>query len=503
MGALVSRTAIRSKKSRRANRIYLLWAFTGALSASLALAASVHLLSAVAVLTIFGLMSALWLVGYLRDGVAVLTAYLVSLFVIPATLSVVGLRSLGAPAFLIAGGLGVWWGFERLWPAPTTVRAARPIHILLGLYVACWFASYALAHRFVHAGAESRAMDRSLMVVIGCAGVALSAADGTPTRERLHVLGRRLVYLGSYVALVAILQSRKIYDLAALDLPGLTTQGDGATTYDIRSGFERIKSTTLHPIELAAVLGVLFPLALHYLVHARSARERAAMVVATGLIGVAMPMAVTRTGVLAFGVAMLVLVPAWPRAWRKKFYIFMGLSLVAVRVALPGLLGTLRALFTQSGDDPSVTGRTEDFPLIFDLIGRHAAFGMGPGTFSPVKYFFLDNQFLGTAVELGGVGVTAMIALFLGAPVVAAQGARLSARVEDRLFARALSAGVIAGFATFFTFDALAFPVITGVLFIYIGMMAALYRFGYEEAGDGAEVTTKPHSESRDGAYAL
>jgi len=317
------------------------------------------------------------------------------------------------------------------------------------------------------------------MVVIGWAGVALTAVDGTPTRERLDTLGRRIVYLGSYVALVAILQSRKVYDLSRFSLPGLAIQGDSASTYDIRSGFERIKSTTLHPIELAAVLGVLLPLALHYLVHAQSKTQRRAMAVCTGLIAVAMPMAVTRTGVLTFGVALLVLIPAWPRAWRRRFYLIGVPGVLALRLAIPGLLGTLKSLFLSASEDPSINGRTDDFPFVFDLIGRNPVFGIGPGTFSPTKYFFLDNQFLGTTVELGAVGAICMIALFLGAPVVAGRAAAMSGIEEDRMLARALSAGILACFATFFTFDTLGFPVISGLLFLYVGMVGALYRLNF------------------------
>jgi O-antigen ligase len=211
-----------------------------------------------------------------------------------------------------------------------------------------------------------------------------------------------------------------------------------------------------------------------------------------------MPMAVTRTGVLTFGVSLLVLIPAWPKPWRRKFLLISIPGILVLRAALPGLLGTLRSLFTSANDDPSVTGRTQDFPVIFDLIGRNPVFGMGPGTFSPAKYFYLDNQFLGTLVELGGFGALTMVALFVGALVVAGQARRLSGLEEDRLFARALSAGILSGFVTFATFDALSFPVMSGLMFLYVGMVGSLYRLNRQAADDRANRARVASPDSED-----
>jgi O-antigen ligase len=123
---------------------------------------------------------------------------------------------------------------------------------------------------------------------------------------------------------------------------------------------------------------------------------------------------------------------------------------------------------------------------------------MGPGTFSPAKYFYLDNQFLGTLVELGGFGALTMVALFVGALVVAGQARRLSGLEEDRLFARALSAGILSGFVTFATFDALSFPVMSGLMFLYVGMVGSLYRLNRQAADDRANRARVASPDSED-----
>ena len=55
------------------------------------------------------------------------------------------------------------------------------------------------------------------------------------------------------------------------------------------------------------------------------------------------------------------------------------------------------------------------------------------------------------------------------------------------MFARALSAGLIAGFVLFFTFDALSFPVFAGLMFLYVGMVGALYRLNAGKHGEVVE----------------
>lgn len=459
-----------------------LWAMVGVgalVLITVGVVARTSLAAAIAVAAVLVSVVILWFLRHATDGVALLSVLLVLIFVLPAGYSVVGLRSVGAPSFVFASGLCCWWLYQRLWRGHAERRRHRPMHVFLACFVVAWMVSYAMANRFAVSAQELRSMDRTLLVVAGWSGILLTAADSTPSVERLNQLGRRIVYFAGYVAFVAIFQSRQIFDFAQFDVPGLVAGGGRSSTYDVRSGFERIKSTTLHPIELGAVLGAVFPLAIHYLTQAGTRRERRIMGTCVGLLVVALPMTVTRTGVVTLAIGLAVLVPVWPRSWQKRFILWAIPSLLVLRVALPGLLGTLRSLFTSASDDPSVAGRQEDFPVVFDLIGRHPLVGIGPGRFTPEQYFFLDNQFLGTTIELGAVGSAALIALFLSGPVFATRAGQVAGGMAAKHFARALSAGLLAGFSTFFTFDTLSFPVISSLLFLYLGMIAAFYRLAH------------------------
>ena len=75
-----------------------------------------------------------------------------------------------------------------------------------------------------------------------------------------------------------------------------------------------------------------------------------------------------------------------------------------------GLVGTIISLFTGLSSDPSIAGRTDDYAVVGKFISESPWFGRGFGTFLPKEYFILDNQYLGSIVETGYVGLGALLA---------------------------------------------------------------------------------------------
>jgi len=139
-------------------------------------------------------------------------------------------------------------------------------------------------------------------------------------------------------------------------------------------------------------------------------------------------------------------------------------------------MGTIRSLFTHLGTDPSISGRTSDYAAVTPLIHARPWFGRGGGTFIPVLYRILDNQYLMTLIEWGIVGLTIMIIVFVS-PVLMGRSVRRNAPDDEArhlgqcLVASALVAVVLSG-----TFDALSFPTFSATFFILIGVAAALWR---------------------------
>jgi O-antigen ligase len=159
--------------------------------------------------------------------------------------------------------------------------------------------------------------------------------------------------------------------------------------------------------------------------------------------------------------------------------VFTGIATVgglcATFVLVPGMLGTLLGLFTGIGADDSAASRTSSYTLAGEFIGRAPLFGRGFATFLPA-YRILDNQFLGTTIELGLVGVTALIVLFLTGILTAAAVRRRSEDPTTKLLAQALMACLAAGASSYAFFDAFSFPMVACLTFLTLGMIGGLRR---------------------------
>ena len=102
--------------------------------------------------------------------------------------------------------------------------------------------------------------------------------------------------------------------------------------------------------------------------------------------------------------------------------------------------------------------------------------GRGPFTFLPSIYRTLDNQYLGSMVEGGIIGLAALVLLLAG---TAFAGLALARRVPpgpDRALSRALAAGCGIALLMFSTFDAFSFPMAMGVFFVLVGLTGAAHR---------------------------
>jgi polysaccharide biosynthesis protein PslJ len=151
-------------------------------------------------------------------------------------------------------------------------------------------------------------------------------------------------------------------------------------------------------------------------------------------------------------------------------------AVVALRLAVPGLVGTLISLFKNVNNDPSVSGRTKDYAVVFELMGENLLLGRGLFTFVPRYYRILDNQYLVLAIELGIVGLAAA-ALFLLSTFFIARTTRKRARTaRQRHLGLSLSASALGIAISFLTFDALGFPMAAGMTMLLAGLAGATWR---------------------------
>ncbi|WP_131784765.1 O-antigen ligase family protein [Protofrankia symbiont of Coriaria ruscifolia] len=408
------------------------------------------------------------------DAVVAVTALLILMIIIPARMRFAPLGAAGNPALLLGMLLFVWYIAIRLVPWQRPPLSGQGMRILLTLFGLSVLISYVAAMTRPISGAEIRAADRGVLTVIAALGLAFTILDGVPSRERLDVLLRRVCTAGTVLAIFGLLQFYFHFDINAyIRIPGLS--GGSQSFISGRDGLVRVAGTASHPIEFGVVLAAILPLALHFALYApRDGRRGAWFKVA--VIGLTLPMSVSRSAILTIGIALLVLVPSWPARLRRRAVLLSPVALLAMQVASPGTLRTIFDLFLNIGNDDSAAGRTADYATASVYIDHSFWLGRGYGTFLPEKYRVLDNAYLGHLIETGIIGLGVLLLLFIGTFVLARRLRRDSQDPELRNLAQTLAGSVIAVGASFVTFDALGYAMVFLTAFLLIGSVGALMR---------------------------
>jgi O-antigen ligase len=160
--------------------------------------------------------------------------------------------------------------------------------------------------------------------------------------------------------------------------------------------------------------------------------------------------------------------------------------LVATHFLLPGALGSVRHAFfpeegliaeqRDQGTNCDSGGRIADIGPTLDEVKKRPLLGYGYGTrivTGPERNAcILDNQWLGSLVELGVVGVFAWLWLFLSVLRRLGRGAKSDDSPGSWLLV-AVTASVTAFAVGMASFDALGFVQVTFLLFILLALGAA------------------------------
>ena len=434
------------------------------------------------------------------DAAWFIVVYIALLLLIPSQLVIAALGAAGPPAAVWGIAGLVWWLVVRV--GGLVRREYSPVRFALFVFVLSVLASYAVAmsHGW-YAAADARgatdmvydlvpptadelrtkmisAADRGLLSMTSWVGVVVVAVDGLRSSSDLSRVVTWLVRIAMVIAALGIVQFFTGWDVAAaIHIPGLSANSeiDGVIG---RSVLRRATATAIHPIEFGVVLGGVFPLSL------QRAIERHGRVLAwlpPILIGAAAMMSVSRSAVLVVGLSLTVLFFSWPRPWRVRALVVFPAAIFALRALVPGLLGTLLALWTNLFADPSTKGRTSDYGVVFRTVGEHPVFGRGLFTFIPRYYRTLDNQILDLLLELGVVGLVSTLAVF-GVGYFCARGAHLRGPTPGTgHLAAALSAAILGMTLSFATFDAFTFPMAAGTSFLMVGLGGAAWQISVRE----------------------
>ena len=407
------------------------------------------------------------------DVVSYLTAYLFLLMFIPASLIFAPLGGSGTPAVVFSLLLLLWciafWIVGRVTPS----GGGRPIRMAMLIFALAVLASFVAGMTRNISQAEVLSAGRGLITFASWTGLVIVISQSVTSYERLDTLVRRAVVFGSIVAAIGILEYYSGVNVTNyIHIPGLSSNGNYTSLLD-RSGVNRPSSTAVDPIEFGVVMAMLLPLALNQAV-TRSSLGHFRKWVPVALIAFAIPISVSRSGILGGAVGCIVLIATWKPRQRHTFCVVSIIGLAVVKVAAPGLLGTLlnyfNTMFGSSSSEGSVSTRTADYARNWPYIVQRPIFGRGFETFLPQLYSWTDNMYLSILITTGIVGLVSLLLVYLAGIHCAAAGRRLAQGEARRGFGQALVASISVACVGSATFDALDFPMFAGLLFLLLGV---------------------------------
>jgi O-antigen ligase len=434
------------------------------------------------------------------DATTLLAIFVTLQLVLPSRLVMNYLPLSLSAASLVALLLGTLWLCTQLTTTLGAAKGRNPVRTMLFVYALVLLTSYASAAMSYLPPDERAIGDHTMVIAFALICVSLAVCDGVRSRARLYFLLRVLVVCGTAVAAFGIVQFLFHFDPTPLLRPPGMHFGSFDPSTGSREGLTRAAGTTANPLEFGVFCAMMLPLAIHVAFHASRAAGRARFWwTCTGLIGAGLMFSVSRSAILGMVAAALVLFVGYS-ARRRVWMALAGLGfLVVIKVVSPGLLGTFLSLFQNAGNDSSVQWRTHDYTTAEELIRQHIWLGRGIGTWYAPKHEVFDNQYLLTAVDSGLIGLAAFIGVILAGLLATIRVGMLCHRRPpnlptvgtDRDLALSLAASLAAVLPTCATFDFLAFATVSALLFLLVGIAAALLRI---VAADVADTPADPHA---------
>ncbi len=289
-----------------------------------------------------------------------------------------------------------------------------------------------------------------------------------------------LVGSGAVVALCALIEFRTDYNLFA-HLSSLFPflQEQGSTRLEgLRGGRLRVQASAQHPIALGAMLIMLAPLSVYLAAKTRKALWWGACVVITlGALG-----SISRTTIVMGLTILAVFVFLRPRQV-ARLWPLLPVAAVIIHLVLPGAMGSFKDAFFPPGgivaEQQSLpgwegSGRLADLgPALREskktlLLGQGYATRIvdeGPKKNAPI----LDNQWLGTLLETGVLGVLAWGWLLARSSRRTLAAARRSVGAESLLLGSIAGSTLAFGIGMVF-YDAFSFIQVTFVLFVMLAL---------------------------------
>lgn len=412
-----------------------------------------------------------------RQASFVLQVFVGTVFLLPSDTVIRVIGAQGYVASLVSMALFFGWTLTAIFGFHDPLHTRYPVRGALGLL---WFStllSYAAMPFFGPTDTQQLSAQRWLMLLAGMSGVILVAAEHLRAPRDIMRVIRVVVWGAAFSGATAVVQFFLGWDvkpILRLALPGFDTNF-AISGFQAREALTRVSGTSTNPIELGVIAAMILPLAI-WLGFFDAARSQVRRWLPVGLIAMCIPMSVSRSAIVGVGVSLgvfLVLLPARQRAWMLAF---LPVGLVFVFATTPGYLRTIANSFGLGTSDPSITNRLDNYPRVLAAFREAPWLGRGGGTdLPPDATKILDNQYLKSAIEFGGLGVVALC-LYFFVPAIAALAARRQAtEIPFRALCAALAGACLAAGIDSYTFDSFSFGQFAAVHALLIGLCGTVW----------------------------
>ncbi|MGB3482218.1 MAG: O-antigen ligase family protein [Mycobacterium sp.] len=388
---------------------------------------------------------------------------------------------LGPGRFVLFACAG-WFIFTRLTGHRSGYRlgAAGPV---VAVFFTATLTAYGIG--MTRASVPVRPADTDLVVEIMLVLTAYFFFTAVHDHAGLRRIVKALVAGAVVSAVFAIVAHFTGSELAAvLKPPGLVEKGEILNTDLFRGDVVRPQGSADHPLELAAVLAMIFPLAvgLTYSLRAGGQRWRPWAVAAAIVLG-GVAVSVSRSALAGLFATFVFMALYWPI--RRTLLMFAsGVVLAALVFAVnPPLFKAYSVTLGMGWADPSAQYRVAAARYImshFSLFGSYAA---GAGTSG---FVIFDNQYLHHLSGAGIVGLVSYVVLLATAFLLAFRAYRYTRTLPGSSGAAAdLYLGLAASFVTFACInvflDVGGFVQIWTTMWLLIATAAVAFRISREQ----------------------
>jgi O-antigen ligase len=403
------------------------------------------------------------------------------------------LKSNGSPAKVIAVmcfGLVVLAFILIRRAAPTKTLNPGAVILLVFFFIELLVYGVGLSH--LGSSQVEATKTRAVIIVIANVGLSLYVMTRAKSlRQRTTVLGCLAVGL-AWACVVGLLQNSTSIDLRnVFQPPGFVVNWD-YLQLDERLGNKRVVGTSNHAIEFSVLTAIAVPLALHFSRYGGTRQVRWLAGLACLLALAAMPAAVSRSGVVTLGTALLVYMWSCTARQLLNGLILASLAVGAYMIALPNTASALWHAVVDATDDGSVWARVRAYAVVAQNFHDNPIWGFGLGGNPPTEFGYLDNEWLQQLVQGGLVSVTAMMVLSLGAVFGVSAGLRSAKSPRERDQAWAMGAMLMGILSSTVTFDLFTYQQATLVFFILFGMLWSNFTVAVPESSGRRQAAKLP-----------